>query len=60
MTPEEIRELRLKLGLTQTQLGELVGARCKTVSTWELGKCKPHLLHAYKLEQLRKENNGEG
>ena len=33
-----IRELRKKQGLTQTQLGEMVGSDGNTVSRWELDK----------------------
>ena len=46
-TPEEIRELRAALGLTQVQAGELVGCSiqataagrkdCKTWRAWESG-----------------------
>ena len=59
MTPQEIRELRLKLGLTQGQLGEKVGSHRNTVSQWELGKQAPGMIAAYRLGQLRKENDAQ-
>jgi len=59
MTPQEIRELRLKLGLTQGQLAEKVGSHRNTVSQWELGRQAPSMIAAYRLEQLRKESDGE-
>lgn len=38
MNPEELKRLRTKAGLTQKQLGELIGASRGAVSEWELGK----------------------
>lgn len=58
MTPEEIRELRLSLGLSQAQLGEKIGVHRDTISYYERGVHPPNLLHAYRLEQLRKESDG--
>ena len=37
MSPERIRRLRQKLGLTQTQLEKLLGTGAKTVVRWERG-----------------------
>ena len=36
-----IREARKKVGLTQRQLGELVGVASHTVWAWEAGRMKP-------------------
>lgn len=58
MTAEEIRELRLSLGLTQGQLAEKIGVHRDTISYYERGVHSPSLLHAYRLEQLRKESDG--
>ncbi len=38
LTPEEIREQREKLGLTQQQLGELLGLGGNSLSRWENGR----------------------
>lgn len=35
--PREIKKARLKLGLTQKQAGEVVGAKRRTWQDWELG-----------------------
>lgn len=38
MTPSQIREARLALGLTQTEFGILLHAKLRTVQDWEAGK----------------------
>lgn len=38
MTPSEIKETRLALGLTQTKFGSLLCATDRTVRMWETGK----------------------
>ena len=40
LTPERIRSLRKKLGLSQRELGILVGASLGAVQSWEKGKFK--------------------
>ena len=40
-TPERIRGLRKKLGLSQRELGVLVGATLGAVASWEKGKFRP-------------------
>lgn len=40
MTPEQIREARRTLALTQKQFGESLGAKPRTVQGWELGERK--------------------
>jgi transcriptional regulator with XRE-family HTH domain len=39
--PERIRGLRNKLGLSQRELGVLVGATIGAVASWEKGKFRP-------------------
>jgi DNA-binding transcriptional regulator YiaG len=39
-TPERIRHLREKLGISQRELGVLVGAKTGAVFSWEKGKRK--------------------
>ena len=40
-SPADIRAIRDRLGLSQTQLGDLTGAHWVTVSRWERGKLAP-------------------
>lgn len=37
MTPDALRSLRDRLGLTQAQLGNLLGVTRNTVARWEMG-----------------------
>ena len=37
MTPEELRARRMALGLTQEQLGEIIGKPRNTITRWESG-----------------------
>lgn len=37
MTPDELREIRERLGLTQTQLADLLETTQESVSRWETG-----------------------
>lgn len=39
--PERIKQLRVKLGLTQARLAQLIGVSLATVSRWETGQAKP-------------------
>lgn len=40
MTPEEFRELRKRLGMSQEDLAQLLGVRGVTISRWETS-CEP-------------------
>lgn len=40
MKPKEFRAIRERMGLSQTELAELMGTNQNTVSRWEIGKCK--------------------
>lgn len=43
MSPEEIRALRERLGLSQTEFGQLLGnVHQNTVSRWEIGQRRPN------------------
>lgn len=37
MTPDEVRRLRKRLGLTQSRFADLVGVHKVTVAVWEAG-----------------------
>lgn len=54
MTPDEIRQLREDLGLSQSQMGKKLGTHYRTVGRWELGLHAPSPLGLAQLEELRK------
>ncbi|MDI9256362.1 S24 family peptidase [Flavobacterium sedimenticola] len=37
LTSEEIKSIRIRLGMTQTEFGEMLGAKLRTVQSWENG-----------------------
>jgi transcriptional regulator with XRE-family HTH domain len=37
MTPKQVKRIRTRLGLTQTQLAEQLGVTQNTVARWEIG-----------------------
>jgi len=41
MTPDEIRALRERLGLTQAEMGEKLGVHLRTYQQWEYGRRRP-------------------
>ena len=53
-TPERIRHLREKFGISQRELGDLVGATPGAVLSWEKGKFKPKEEKKAALVALRK------
>jgi len=54
MTPQEIKELRKKIGDTQLNFAKRLGlANYNTVSRWERGIKKPHPSVLILLEQLQ-------
>lgn len=60
-----IRDTRLRLRLTQPQLGQLLGAHWVTVSRWERGEAAPssyqaELLAAFERSSRRDESTGIG
>ena len=50
--PQRLKELRLKKGLTQTELGEKVGVKQNTFTNWENGKREPSFENLVKLADL--------
>lgn len=54
LTPERIRRLRNKLGISQRELGILAGASLGAVLSWEKGKFKPRGDKKAALVALRK------
>lgn len=61
MTPQEIINLRLRLDITQTALGQLVGAHQMTIWKWEQGQLSPSPIQSAFLatfeEAFRKDHN---
>ncbi len=55
LTPERIAGLRKKLGISQRELGVLVGASMGAVASWEGGKFKPQGEKKTALVALRKQ-----
>ena len=49
---ERLKELRLKKGLTQTELGEKVGVKQNSFTNWENGKREPSFENLIKLADL--------
>jgi len=54
MTPEEIKELRQKLGLTQEGLARALDVSNLTVNRWERGVFKPMKIFVDKMKKLNK------
>lgn len=53
MTPEEIKELRLSLGVSQERFAAALGTTVVTVNRWENGKAIPSRLYIKELKELR-------
>ena len=52
MTPNEIRELRFTLGMSQAQFAERLQVGRETVSCWENGRQRPNMYHDWQLRRL--------
>jgi transcriptional regulator with XRE-family HTH domain len=52
MTADEIRALRVRLGLTQEQMAQRMGVSFATINRWENGKMTPRGLYARALDDL--------
>ena len=53
VTPSSIRRHRLRLGLSQAQLGGLLNVSTNTIVRWEQGSSKPRVQHRTALLRLR-------
>ena len=54
MEPDEIKEIRKRLKLTQAQFAYKVGVTVTTISRWESGRVAPHQLAVDKIKELAK------
>lgn len=50
----KLKEVRVSKGLTQAELGELIGLKQNIVSAWEIGRRELPVRHAKKLAQILK------
>ena len=55
-----ILRIKVKLNISQQQLGDMLGVSFGTVNKWEKGNHEPTLLAKERLKKLFKENNIEG
>jgi DNA-binding transcriptional regulator YiaG len=53
-TPERIKTLRSRLGLTQAQLGAQLGVSQKVISAWEIGGLPGRYMVVVKLLELER------
>lgn len=53
MMPNEIKQLRVRLGWTQERLAHELGVSWTTVNRWENGKAKPSPLAEERLKTLQ-------
>jgi len=53
-SPQEIKNLRLKLMMTQTEFAKLVGVSFLSINRYENGKSKPTFKVQRKLTELRR------
>lgn len=49
MTPQEIKDIRLKLGLTQEKLAQFMNVSFQTINRWERGWFQPSPMAIEKL-----------
>ncbi len=54
MNSVEIKEIRLKLGLSQEAFAHAIGVACVTMNRWENGHSLPSRLAIEKMKTLRK------
>ncbi len=53
MTPQEIREIRQALGISQERFASILGTTVVTVNRWENGKTTPSRLYIRELKEVR-------
>jgi transcriptional regulator with XRE-family HTH domain len=51
-TPEDVKDLRTRLGLTQKEFAKKLGVHAITIIRWEKGTSNPHPVWMDKLENL--------
>lgn len=56
MTPDQIIEIRKKLGISQEKFAHLLGTTAGTVNRWENGKCKASRLYVREIKELARDH----
>ena len=59
MTPDELKETRSRLGLTQTQLAQELGVTLNAVQRWEAGERPIRRVTELALETLERRRRGK-
>jgi DNA-binding XRE family transcriptional regulator len=54
MTADQIKKLRLELGLSQKEMAKQVGVSRVTITRWETGRFRPHHLCLRQIRELEK------
>jgi len=57
MTPEEIKGIRQKFGISQNALARVLGVAVLTVQRWESGKTKPSPMAVKSLEVVARKKH---
>ena len=52
MAGQGLRTIRVAAGMTQEQVGDLLGVHYMSVGNWEAGRNRPSLKHVQRLEEL--------
>jgi DNA-binding transcriptional regulator YiaG len=60
MTPEKIRQLRKRLGLSQVEFAKRVGVAGNTVHRWEVGAMTPHQIFQRQIQQIHEREKRRG
>jgi len=53
MSPEEIKEIRAKLGVSQEKFASILGTTCTSVNRWENGKARPSRLYVKEIKNAK-------
>lgn len=59
METMELKQLRAKMLLTQTEMAQVLGVALITYQRWEQGLAKPRFLHLRKIKDLCEKNGLE-
>jgi CheY-like chemotaxis protein len=54
-TPDLVRTIRMKAGISQEELARRMGVSFASVNAWERGRTEPRAVHRMKLDEMAKE-----
>jgi len=60
LSPDEIRQIRLRVGLSQRRMAQKLGVSVNTISNWETGRTVPRGGNVQKLAELRAKGEQAG